>query len=123
MRHPIPLLLGLLLAACSASTTSVTAGACIAAVNVDGVTFTSGATPSVAPADVGPVHLEVSVYTGCQDTPGPTWEATPWASGASNFLPVGTPIHRVEGVSPAERLAYRSDVLAEWLPLEALATQ
>ena len=122
MRHPMLLMLGLQLAACGESTTSVTAGACIAAVNVDGVTFTSGMELSVAPADVGAVHLEVTVYTGCQDTPGATWETTPWVSGVSNFLPVGTPIHRVEAFSPSERLAYWSDVIHEWLPLEPLAT-
>ena len=119
MHRTIPLILGLLLAGCDASTLEVD-GSCVAAVNVDGTDFTSGGSPSVAPADVGEVHMEVTIYTGCQDQGWPTKEALEWAPGTSNFLPVGTQIHRVEGFPAAERLTHWSDVIDEWLPLAPL---
>jgi hypothetical protein len=121
MHRAIPLMVGVLLTACGEATpTVIVEGACVAAVNVDGVEFTDDDSPPVPPADVGEVHAVVTVYTGCQDQGRPTNEALEWAPGTSNFLPVGTQIHRVEGFSPTERLAYRADPIDEWLPLAPL---
>ena len=37
--------------------------------------------------------------------------------GESNFLAEGTPLHRVEGFEPLERLAYYDEDAAGWRPL------
>ena len=119
MRAPAALLFLTALAACGGSAVGVE-GSCVAAVNVDGIDFTGGGLGSIPPDRVGTVHAEVSVYTGCQDQGWPTQEALEWAPGTSNFLPVGTRIHRVDGFSAHERLTYWSDVVDEWLALTPL---
>ena len=115
MRAPAFLLLTAL-AGCGGSTLGLEAS-CVAAVNVGGIDFTGGGLPSVPPDQVGAVHAEVRVHTGCQDQGSTTKEALEWAPGTSNFLPVGTRIHRVDGFSAMERLTYWSDTVDEWLSL------
>ena len=115
MHRTMPLVLGLLLAACGESSVGSVEASCVAGVNVDGTTFTSGGPHRVEPEDVGDVYMEVSVYTGCQDE-GVVRDG-PWEPGVSNFLAVGTQLHRVDGFEPRERLTHWSDVIDEWLPL------
>jgi hypothetical protein len=93
-------------------------GLCLAVVNVGGVFYTTPASPpSVAPADVSDLFLEVTRDTGCLDQGEPSDEL---ASGESNFLPAGTALHRVVGFEPEERLTYWAPVVQEWLPLAPL---
>jgi hypothetical protein len=111
-RATVTLAVGLL-AACGEATLDVD-GSCVAVVNVGGTLYTPASLPSVAPADVGPVHVEVTLDTGCLDQGQPSVEL---GHGESNFLDVGTKIHRVDGFEPEERLTHWSDVVEEWLLL------
>jgi len=113
MHAKLALLLAAVLWACGPSTVDVSGG-CIAAVNVDGVLFTGGESLRVAPADVGSLYVVVTRHTGCLDQGEP---ADPLGHGESNFLDVGTAIHRVVGFEADARLTYWSDVVDEWLPL------
>lgn len=100
--------------ACGSSLTDLD-GTCVAVVNVDGVFLTTEG--GVLPADsVGDEHLSITRNTGCLDEGQP---ADPLGSGESNFLEVGTALHRVPGFAPIERLAYRIGT-GEWLTLTSL---
>ncbi len=118
-RGAVRVVLGLLVAAaagaCGQSPTDVE-GTCVAVVNVDGVFM--GTESGVVPADsVGDEYLTITRNTGCLDQGQP---ADPLAPGESNFLEVGTALHRVPGFGPTERLAYRIDT-GEWLAVTSLA--
>ena len=90
------------LVGCDGSTTAAE-GLCITAVNVDGAMFTLIEAPLPAAEAVSTeVYLTVTRDTGCLDQ----GEASdPLVHGESNFLPVGTTLHEVDGYGPDERLA------------------
>jgi hypothetical protein len=103
------------LIACSGSPTDLE-GSCAAVVNVDGTFLTAAG--AVVPADsVEGTYLEVTRHTGCLDQGQST---DPLDSGESNFLPVGTELHRVVGFEPTDRLTYRGDS-GEWRLLSTIA--
>lgn len=58
---------------------------------------------------VGEKYTEVTRFVDCSkgvfiDAHTHLSDFCPLADGESNFLPTGTPIHRIEGVDPAEAL-------------------
>jgi hypothetical protein len=102
-----------LLVACGESTVAVE-GSCVAAVNIDGTTYHPASLPPVLAEDVGAFYVEVTLNTGCLDQGEPPVEL---GHGESNFLEVGTKIHRVDGFEPEERLALWAPIVGEWSPL------
>lgn len=123
---PVPLLtllaaLGTIaaVAACDDSPTRAD-GSCVAVVNVHGVFFGSNGPPAVDPETVSSeAFLTVTRSTECLDQ-GET--SDPLAHGESNFLPVGTTLHAIEGYGPEERLAVWSGLVAEWRVLAPVPT-
>jgi hypothetical protein len=100
-------------ASCSDPVTSADA-ACIAAVNVDGVTFrpVGGTTGYADPSAVSPeAYLTIVRHTGCLDEGQPAGEL---AHAESNFLAVGTTLHRIAGSEPHEALAIWLPLIGEW---------
>lgn len=109
--------LGAALAACDEGPVGAE-GTCVAAVNIEGVTFTSSGAPAPPSNAVASTpYLTITRNTGCLDQGQP---ADPLAHGESNFLEVGTTLHTVEGYDATERLVYWSDVVDEWLVLEPI---
>jgi hypothetical protein len=103
-------------AACGESPSEIDIeGTCIAVANVDGVMMTT-ANGVLAADSVGAQYLSVTRRTGCLDQGQPS---QPLAPGESNFLEVGTALHRVPGFGATERLAYQI-FTGEWLTLTAL---
>lgn len=87
-------------------------GLCVAVVNVDDVMFLQASEESPATAAVSSdIYLTVTRNTGCLDQGE---QAEPLSHGESNFLPVGTTLHQIEGFAPEARLAYWSSELEEW---------
>lgn len=114
IRALVPLAVTLGAAACGSSPVDLDR-TCVAVVNVDGVFLTSEG--SVLPADsVGEEHLSITRNTGCLDQGQPV---DPLGPGESNFLEVGTALHRIAGFAPTERLAYRI-ATGEWSTLASL---
>ncbi len=114
MRALFPLAVAVGAVACGSSLTDLD-GTCVAVVNIDGVFLTSEG--GVLPADsVGDEHLSITRNTGCLDQGQP---ADPLGPGESNFLEVGTALHRIPGFAHTERLAYRIGT-GEWLTLTSL---
>ena len=111
------ILFGLLAVTACGSPTS-TEGTCIAVVNVDGVFYGDAPDPRPTPAEVSSEpYLEITRNTGCLDQGE---QADPLGHGESNFLEVGTTLHRIEGYEPGERLAHWAPVIGEWLALSPL---
>lgn len=87
---------------------------CIAAVNVDGVMFhpvggpAGYADPSAVSAEP---YLTISRHTGCLDEGQPGGDL---AHGESNFMAVGTTLHRIAGSEPHEALAVWLPLIGEW---------
>lgn len=102
------LLLALSLAGCSDPVAAT--GACVALVNVNDVLYSPVEPPTVA-AVSSDIYLSITRNTGCLDT-GQQAEAL--SHGESNFLPVGTTLHQIEGFDPEERLAHWSSEFEEW---------
>lgn len=117
MIRPLFLLLLAVLAACS--NPLATDGMCAAVVNIHDVMFVPSGDPSAGQATVSSdVYLTITRTTGCQDTPGAEGpDDDPLAHGESNFLAMGTTLHRVEGFGADERLAFRDDDMEEWRTL------
>ena len=114
---PVRVLAGVALivafASCSDPVTSADAS-CVAGVYVDGVMFhpVGGpggyADPSAVSAET---YLTISRYTGCLDEGQPGGEL---AHAESNFLAVGTTLHRIAGSEPHEALAIWLPLIGEW---------
>lgn len=99
-------------AACDLLTPPAVAGDCIAVVYLDGRYFVAmGTAESATDFSPGALYATVTRYRECQDTvtideSGAVEESIePLEDGESNFLPEGTPLHRVDGYPPTERLA------------------
>lgn len=103
------------LAGCGSSTVLESDAACITGVFIDGVFFRP-TEELLDPADVtAEVYLDVARYDPeCRDQGE---QAPDPVNGESNFLPVGTPIHIVEGSAPDERLSYFDDRDQAWRAL------
>lgn len=110
------LLLAAVVSGCGESPVGVE-GTCVAVANIDGVFMTTGE-GVLAPDSVGTRYLTISRRTGCLDQ-GQASE--PLAPGESNFLEVGTELHRVAGFAATERLAYRIHT-GEWRTLTGGST-
>jgi len=113
----ITLLIGSLslFAGCRRGPTGVDA-TCIAAVNVHGVLYVPTSIPSLDSTKVETdVYLTVTRDTGCLDQGEP---GASLADGESNFLPVGTTLHRITDTPPEWRLAYWEPEVHVWRALE-----
>jgi len=89
-------------------------GLCVAAVSVDGVMFHPvGGAGGYADASAvsSESYLRISRSTGCLDEGQPGGDL---AHGESNFLAVGTTLHRIAGFEPHEALAVFRPLLTEW---------
>lgn len=122
LTRAVPLALGLgLLAGCSdpVSTDAVQ----IMAVVVDDIFYTPREPLGVQAEAVGEKYTEVVRLVDCSDglwLDGNTWvsDHCPLENGDSNFLPAGTPIHRMTGKEPGEALTvFHWDA---WHPLEPI---
>lgn len=93
-------------------------GLCLTAVNVGGVLFTlaEGDAPAAAAVVQEPL-VTVTRNSGCLDQGEADVELAP---GESNFLPVGTTIHRITGYDADERLAVLYGVSGGWQALAPL---
>jgi hypothetical protein len=98
--------------ACDSLTGPHESGSCIAVVLLEGRYYVSmGTTEGATDFTPGTLYATVSRYRECQDNFAVDENGTidnppvPLGDGESNFLPVGTPLHRVDGYPPTERLA------------------
>lgn len=124
LSRAVLLALGLgLLAGCSDPVS--TDASQILAVVVDDIFYTPRDQLGVQAEAVGEKYAEVVRLVDCNDgvwLDGNTWvdDYCPLENGDSNFLPAGTPIHRMTGKEPGEALmVFHVD---EWLALEPLPT-
>lgn len=86
-----------------------TDAALVAGVVIDSVFYGLDSTLRAESQTVGEKYAEVLRFVDCSEG---VWvnrstyvsDFCPLADGESNYLPAGTPIHRIEGVEPAEAL-------------------
>lgn len=110
-RRSLLLMLVITLFGCGDSATGPEAS-CIAVVNIDGVFYGPDDADAADPTAVATEpYLEITRNTGCLDE-GQVED--PLAHGESNFLPVGTELHTIDGFDASERLAWWNDTLDEW---------
>ncbi len=86
-----------------------TDAALIAGVVIDSAFYSRASHLDAATQTVGEKYAEVKRFVDCSqgvwiDVNTHVSDFCPLSDGESNYLPTGTPIHRIEGVEPAEAL-------------------
>lgn len=103
--------------------------ALVTAVVVDDFLYTPRSHLESQTQVVGEKYAEVVRFVDCSDG---IWldrsshvsDHCPLENGESNYLPTGTPIHRIEGVEPGEALTvYHGDVWEVLRPNDAVTTE
>jgi len=120
-------------AACACSSLVGTDPSCLAVLELDGVRYGESEIQTPLESDIDPqAYAAVTRALACLDEPGLMGQGgdvsapaaasgLPPRSADSNFLPLGTTLHRIAGFDPTERLAYWSSSYEIWRVVTALS--